>query len=105
MRQAVAALFGAAITVAACYATGALVLRKLRATLRRWEQIPLAFALGAACLHLAIFAIFASHLAYKPILWLILLAPILASGAGSRPASSKMTTPAGREPAPLYFVV
>ena len=58
MRQALAALFGAAFTVTACYATGTLVLQKIRASLSRAEQIPMAFTLGAACLHLVIFAIF-----------------------------------------------
>ena len=58
MRQAAAALFGAGFTVAACYAAGSLLIDQLRATLRRDERIPLAFVLGAACLHLAIFAVF-----------------------------------------------
>jgi len=79
MRQALAALFGAGFTVAACYATGALFLDKLRAKLSSFERVPLAFALGAACLHLVIFAIFATHLAYKPVLWLLLAMPIVAA--------------------------
>ena len=78
MRQALAALFGAAFTVAACYTMGALFLDKLRAKLLGFERVPLAFALGAACLHLVIFAIFAAHLAYKPVLWLLLACPIVA---------------------------
>ena len=77
MKQALAALFGAVFTVAACYAAGALVLDRLRANLRRFEQIPLAFVMGAACLHLVMFAIFASHVAYKPVFWLILAIPLV----------------------------
>src|SRR5712692_6134740 len=69
MKQALAALFGAAFTVAACYAVGAVLLEKLRVRpLRRGEQIPLAFVLGAACLHVLMFVLFASHLAYRPVL-------------------------------------
>jgi hypothetical protein len=68
MREAAAALFGAGFTVAGCYAAGALVIDRLRVALRRDERIPLAFVLGAACLHLAVFAILALHLAYVPVL-------------------------------------
>jgi len=49
MRQALAALFGAGFTVAACYAAGTLVIDRLGVALRRDERIPLAFVLGAAC--------------------------------------------------------
>ena len=72
MRQAVAALFGAGFTVAACYAAGTLVIDRLGAALRRDERIPLAFVLGAACLHLVIFAILALHIAYWPVLVCVL---------------------------------
>jgi len=68
MRQAVAALFGAGFTVAACYAAGTLVIDRLGVVLRRDERFPLAFVLGAACLHLVIFAILVLHLAYWPVL-------------------------------------
>jgi hypothetical protein len=68
MRQAVAALFGAGFTVAACYAAGTLVIERLGAALRRDERLPLAFVLGAACLHLLIFAILALQIAYWPVL-------------------------------------
>jgi hypothetical protein len=79
MRQAAAALFGAGFTVAACYAAGSLLIDQLRATLRQDERIPLAFILGAACLHLAIFAILALHIAYWPVLAGLLAATILAA--------------------------
>jgi len=83
MRQAVAALFGAGFTVAACYAAGTLVIDGLGVALRRDERIPLAFVLGAACLHLAIFAILALHIAYWPVLTLLLAAVIGASLRGT----------------------
>jgi len=76
MRQAVAALFGAGFTVSACYAAGTLVIDRLGAALRRDERIPLAFVLGAACLHLLIFAILALHLGYWPVLVCALAAVI-----------------------------
>jgi len=79
MRQAAAALLGAGFTVAACYAAGSLLIDRLRASLRRDERIPLAFVLGAACLHLAIFAILALHIAYWPVLGGVLAGTILAA--------------------------
>ena len=83
MRQSAAAIFGAGFTVAACYAAGAVLihflLAKLRAVLRQDEHIPLAFVLGAACLHLAIFAILALHIAYWPVLVALLAAVIAAA--------------------------
>jgi F5/8 type C domain len=67
MWQALTALIGAAVTVAACYAAGALFVDRLRAPLNRAERLPLAFVLGAACLHLAIFAVMALKIAYRPV--------------------------------------
>ena len=72
------ALLGAALTSAACYGAGALLIGRLHLRLGRAEHLPLAFVLGAACLHLAIFAILAAHLAYWPVLVALLLAVILA---------------------------
>ena len=93
MRQAVAALFGAGFTVAACYAAGSLLIDRLRATLRRDERIPLAFVLGAACLHLAIFAILAVHIAYWPVLAAVLAGTIVAAlahrGVARRPDGAR----------------
>ncbi len=68
MIQALAALFGAALTVAACYSAGALLVDALKVKLRRSERPPLAFILGAACLHLAVFAILVLRIAYWPVL-------------------------------------
>jgi hypothetical protein len=72
MLAAWAALFGAAFTVSACYATGALLLARLRVTLKPAEKLPLTFLLGAACLHLSVFLLLALHVAYKPVLFVLL---------------------------------
>jgi hypothetical protein len=98
MRQAAAALFGAGFTVAGCYAAGALLIDRLRTTLREDERIPLAFVLGAACLHLAIFCILAVHVAYWPVLVAVLAGTIAAAlwtGAwrGVRTARAKAVPP------------
>jgi len=74
--KALAALAGAAITVAACYALGSVMAARSSARLRRGEKFPLAFVLGAALLHLAVFSILALKIAYKPVLWLLLAASI-----------------------------
>src|SRR5215475_709948 len=81
MIQALAALLGAALTVAACYASGVLLISRLGLTLKRPEQPPLAFIVGAACLHLAVFALLALHIAYWPVLVGVCLAPIVWSVA------------------------
>ncbi|MCU1338719.1 MAG: 4-amino-4-deoxy-L-arabinose transferase and related glycosyltransferase of family-like protein [Bryobacterales bacterium] len=99
MRQAAAALFGAGFTVAACYAAGALLIDQLRAVLRRDERIPLAFVLGAACLHLLIFAILALRVAYWPVLAAVLAVTIAAAlGTG---AWRGIRTETGKPVAPL----
>src|SRR5689334_25303984 len=77
--KAIAALAGAAFTVAACYGLGAILAARLGARLRRDEKFPLAFILGAALLHLAIFAIMTVHIAYKPVLIALLAACIAAA--------------------------
>lgn len=101
MRQAAAALFGAGLTVLACYAAGSLLIDWLRPTLRRDERIPLAFVLGAACLHLAVFLILALHAAYWPVLAALLGLTILTAlwtGAwrGARTESAKPVAPLSR---------
>ena len=68
MWQAIWALLGAAVTVAACYSTGALAVDYLSAKLSRPERFPLAFVLGASLLHLLIFATLALKIAYRPVL-------------------------------------
>ncbi len=72
MTQAVAALFGAGFTVAACYAAGTLLIDQLHVALRPPERVPLAFLLGAACLHLAMFAVMALRIAYTPVIVAVL---------------------------------
>jgi hypothetical protein len=76
MKAAILALLGAGSTCAACYASGALLIDRLHLKLRRTEQFPLALIVGGACLHLAVFAILAMHIAYWPVLVSLLLAVI-----------------------------
>lgn len=93
MATALAALFGALFTVAACYAAGTLVIARLETKLTRGEKFPLAFLLGAACLHLAVFAVLALKIGYKPV-WVIMLAAVIGA-AGIR---QSWTAPAGTQP-------
>ncbi|MGA3187215.1 MAG: glycosyltransferase family 39 protein [Bryobacteraceae bacterium] len=68
MGQAFWALLGAALTVAACYAAGALIVDWAGAKLTRPERFPLSFVVGASVLHLLVFAILALKIAYRPVL-------------------------------------
>src|SRR5580704_17107760 len=88
MILALAALVGAALTVAACYSVGAMLIDRLGIQLRRYERLPLAFTLGAACLHLAVFAILTLQIAYWPV-FVTLLASVIVSAVatGSWPLS------------------
>jgi hypothetical protein len=83
MWQAVWALLGAGLTVAACYATGALavdwVALNKTAPLKRAERFPLSFVLGASLLHLAVFALLALKIAYRPVVIGLLAVPIAAA--------------------------
>ncbi|MDP8990920.1 MAG: glycosyltransferase family 39 protein, partial [Acidobacteriota bacterium] len=72
--RALVALAGAAFTAAACYALGSAIAARVGVRLRRSEKFPLSFVLGASVLHLAIFAALALHIAYKPVLLLLLAA-------------------------------
>lgn len=76
MLKAFAALFGAGLTIAACYGAGVLALAKSGVKLKRGEKFPLAFLLGAACVHFLIFCIMALRIAYKPV-WLVLFAGLI----------------------------
>jgi len=81
---ALSALLGAALTVAACYAAGAMLIDRLKIALYRFERLPLTFTLGAACLHLAVFAILALQIGYWPVfvaLLVSLVASALATGS------------------------
>jgi hypothetical protein len=77
--KAFAALVGAGYTVGACYALGAVIAARLGTRLRREEKFPLAFVLGAAVLHLALFAIMTLKVAYTPVLLLLLTACVVAA--------------------------
>ena len=101
MILALAALLGAALTIAACYAAGAMLIDRLGwsggLTLHRFERAPLAFTLGAACLHLAIFAILALQIAYWPVLTALLLGVIAsASATGSWALRGEVSEPLSR---------
>src|SRR5580704_15475102 len=86
MLQALSALLGAGLTVAACYAAGAMLIDRLgpsvSSTLRRFERLPLAFTLGAACLHLAVFLILTLQIAYWPV-FLALLGSLIATAVAT----------------------
>ncbi len=79
MHPALAPVLGAAFTVAACYAAGALLTSILGVSLKRLERFPLTFVLGAACLHLILFALLALKIAYRPVLMALLASLIAAS--------------------------
>ena len=102
MIQAFAAILGAALTCGACYGAGDLLIGKLGVKLNRTERAPLAFILGAACLHLAVFAILALHLAYWPVFVLLLvgLIAIAAWRAGFSPREALASRPGGGAKAP-----
>jgi hypothetical protein len=73
MMLSLGVLLGALLTVAACFALGTLLIGRLGVRLDRGEGFPLAFILGAACLHLAIFALLALKIAYWPVVIGLLL--------------------------------
>jgi hypothetical protein len=79
MWQAFWALLGAAVVVAACYATGALMVDWAGAPLKRPERFPLAFVLGASLVHLAEFALLSLKIAYRPVVVGMLAIPIAAA--------------------------
>lgn len=74
------ALFGALITVAACWGAGILLIERTGAKLARLERNALAFVSGAALVHLFVFAAFTLHFAFKPV-WLIAFAGLIAAAA------------------------
>ncbi len=76
MWQAFWALLGAAVTVAACYATGALIVDWAGAPLKRPERFPLSFVLGASVVHLAMFAMLTLKIAYRPAVIAMAAVPI-----------------------------
>ena len=94
MWQAWWALVGAAVTVAACYAAGALIVDWAKAPLQRPERYPLSFVLGASVLHLVIFTALTLKIAYRPVLVVLMLIPIaLAVRKGSWQIKGKPAEP------------
>src|SRR5580658_1973536 len=65
--QAISPLLAAVLTVTTCYAAGALLIALLGVSQRPAEKLPLAFLLGAACVHWGMFALFALGLAIPPV--------------------------------------
>jgi hypothetical protein len=76
--QAAFALLGGLLTISACYATGTILIDRLGLGLRRLESLPLAFMVGAACLHLVIFTLLDLNIAYWPALAAVVAGPIAA---------------------------
>ncbi len=79
MKQALAALLGGGLTLAACIAAGMVLLRLLKLTgfIRRGERWPLALTLGASVLHLVVLGVLAAQAAYWPVLLAVLVFPLL----------------------------
>ena len=57
MIQALAALLGASLTAASCYAAGRLLIDHWGLQLQRFERFPLSFTLGASVLHQCVRAV------------------------------------------------
>jgi hypothetical protein len=74
--EALAPLWGAALTIAACYAAGTALISRLGTSLQPAERFPLAFVLGAACLHLTMFTVFALKIATRPVLFALAIGVI-----------------------------
>lgn len=83
MLQALSALLGAAVTVAACYTVGLFIVRWCGVVLKRQELFPLAFLAGASCVHLLMFSLFALKIAYKPVV-IFVMAALIAAGIWKR---------------------
>jgi hypothetical protein len=97
MLKALAALLGAGLTVAACYGAGVFALARLRINLKRGERFPLAFLLGAACVHLLVFCVLTLRIAYRPV-WLVLFtAIIIVTARYWRPPEAGESSPAPLE--------
>jgi hypothetical protein len=112
MYQALAALGGAVVTVAACYALGVLLIDRLlfinllRFRLYRSERFPLGFVLGAACLHLLMFAVLALKVVYWPVVVGLLFAAIGAAvWKGSWRSRGEAFAPLGMRPKIFWGVL
>lgn len=80
MLQSLAALFGGAFTIAACYSAGVLLIaramRGIGMPLHRFEYIPLAFITGAPIIQLFVFATLVTHTGYRAV-WIAAFALLL----------------------------
>ncbi len=74
-----AILFGAALTIAACWSAGALLLRRLQLPLHREEQPIFAFLLGSSAVSLIVFFLGIARLFYPAVLLALAAALILAA--------------------------
>jgi len=104
MAQAFAAILGASVTSAACWGAGTLAIRWSGAKLSRVETFPLAFVLGASCVHLAVFTVMAAKIAYKPVWW-FLLGGLLAAGVWKRPKRPKFGGSWGIAASELWWLI
>lgn len=82
LQRVVSILFGAGFTIAAAWAAGAILLRRLKLELDPLETVLFAFLSGAACLSLAVFLLCLVHAA-RPAAFLIAGSALIA-GAGFR---------------------
>jgi hypothetical protein len=105
MWQALWALLGGVLTVAATYATGSLLVAWSKAPLKRTEWVPISFVTGASVVNLVVFAILALKIAYRPLL--IGMLPLLIGAAiwkGSWRIQGEAVEPLGRALKILYGV-
>ena len=72
-------LYGAGLTLAACFSAGFLVLRALRLEFHRQEQRLFAFVTGAACVSLLMFVLAAVHLVTRGVLQALAAALVIAA--------------------------
>jgi len=84
MPAAISVLFGASLTVATCWALGAILFRRLSLPFSRIEWHCLAFVVGSGCLSAIDFALAATHLVHKGVILALGIAAVgyaLFSGA------------------------
>ncbi len=76
MPPAISVLFGAVLTVATCWALGAILFHRLSLTFSRMERHCLAFVVGSGCLSAIDFALAATHLVHKGVVLAIGIASV-----------------------------
>ncbi len=94
MQRVLLILFGAAFTAASCWASGALLLRRLRLPFDPWERLLFSFLCGAPCLSTLVFLLCVVHAAY-PLVFLPAGAALILWAAFDpvRPAVAKPLPP------------